>query len=223
MSETGSGGADAPDPAYFSAIEAEFIRRRGTPFLLSPKDYALARRWRFLGIPAEDVCAGIDEAFDRRDERGASGRVNSLSYCEGAVLEAWERRASARVGKSAADPPEDDVPARLAELEKRLAVVDARFAESSGSALRSIGRLKGSGKTAEEIERSLSRLEKKLLREIEGALTEEERNAIRADVDRRLASEAGSMEENALTRTRDVLIRQRLRALHDVPRLTLLS
>src|SRR5512146_17946 len=108
-----------PDDAareYFSSIEAEFIRRRGTPFLLSPKDYALARRWHALGIPAGDVCAGIAEAFDRREERGAAGRVNSLAYCEGAVLEAWERRASARVGRPDGAAPVEDVGVRLAEL-----------------------------------------------------------------------------------------------------------
>src|SRR5512142_933939 len=99
---------------YFTEIETEFIRRRGTPFLLSPKDYALVRRWFELGIPAADVCAGIAEAFDRREERGAAAKVNSLSYCEGAVLEAWERRASARVGRPETAEAEEVAP-RLAE------------------------------------------------------------------------------------------------------------
>jgi hypothetical protein len=35
MSETGE------DRAYYAAAEAAFIRRRGTPFLLSPRDFAL--------------------------------------------------------------------------------------------------------------------------------------------------------------------------------------
>ena len=35
----------------------------------------------------------IDEAFSRREERSAVGRVNSLSYCRDAVLGAWQRRA----------------------------------------------------------------------------------------------------------------------------------
>src|SRR5512146_195736 len=133
----------ADEPAareYFSAIETEFIRRRGTPFLLSPKDYALARRWFVLGIPAADVCAGMLEAFDRREARAAAGKVNSLSYCEGAVLEAWERRASARVGRPDASEAEAVEP-RLAELAVALGGVDARFAEPAAAARRSVERL----------------------------------------------------------------------------------
>ncbi|HKB69717.1 MAG TPA: hypothetical protein VKH46_02675 [Thermoanaerobaculia bacterium] len=208
---------------FFAAIESEFIARRGTPFLLSPKDYAVAQRWFALGIPAADVCAGIADAFERREERGAAGRVNSLAYCEGAVLEAWERRASARVGHPGSAESAGDAGARLAELAGALDSVAPRFAAAVAGARRSLDRLAKSGKTAEEIEASLSRVEKKMLRDVEEGLADEEREAIRADVDRRLAGDAAAMEERALRRTRDVLARQRLRAIHRLPRLSLLS
>src|SRR5512145_146089 len=87
------------DRAFYAAGEVAFIARRGTPFLLSPKDFALLKEWRALGIPIEAVEAGIDEAFTRREERGATGRINSLSYCRDAVLSAWERRAETAVGR----------------------------------------------------------------------------------------------------------------------------
>ena len=38
------------DRAYFAAAEAAFIARRGTPFLLSPKDFALLKEWHALGV-----------------------------------------------------------------------------------------------------------------------------------------------------------------------------
>ena len=95
MSETG------PDREYYAAVEAAFIRRRGTPFLLSPKDFGLMKEWRALGIPPEVVLRGIDEAFSNREERQAAGRVNALSYCRDAVLVAWERSVEAAVGKGA--------------------------------------------------------------------------------------------------------------------------
>ena len=91
MSET------AADRDFYAAAEAAFIRRRGTPFLLSPKDFALLKEWRALGVPVEAIEQGIDEAFSRREERAATGRINSLAYCRDAVLAAWERRAQARV------------------------------------------------------------------------------------------------------------------------------
>ena len=102
------------DRGYYQAAEAAFIRRRGTPFLLSPRDFALLKEWRALGVPIEAIEQGIDEAFSRREERSAGrGRVNSLSYCRDAVLEAWERRLQTSVGRGNRDrAAEPDVPAR---------------------------------------------------------------------------------------------------------------
>src|SRR5713226_4037517 len=62
------------DKEFYAAAEAAFIRRRGTPFLLSPRDFALVKEWQALGVPIEAVERGIDEAFTRREERGAVGR-----------------------------------------------------------------------------------------------------------------------------------------------------
>src|SRR5215831_19606978 len=124
--------ATEEDRAYFEAAEAAFIRRRGTPFLLSPRDFALLREWRALGIPIEAVEDGIDQAFARREERQAVGRVNSLSYCRDAVLEAWERRADAARGKGRpadGSAGTESVGEVLASLSARLDAARARRPE----------------------------------------------------------------------------------------------
>src|SRR5215472_16074241 len=147
--------ATEEDRAFYEAAEAAFIRRRGTPFLLSPKDFVLLREWRALGVPIGAVEAGIDEAFTRREERGAVGRVNSLSYCRDAVLEAWERRADAARGRGGAAEGEPDVAAGLASLEAELAACRERrpdLAAPLEAALAAFGRLARSGKTPEETE-----------------------------------------------------------------------
>src|SRR5262252_797409 len=121
MSET------AEDREYYAAAEAAFVRRRGTPFLLSPTDFALLREWHALGVPLEAIEQGIDDAFSRREERGATGRVNSLLYCRDAVLSAWERRAEAAAGRggSRAGAAVDSGPL-LEALERTLAGVGSR-------------------------------------------------------------------------------------------------
>ncbi len=101
------------DRAFYAAGEAAFIRRRGTPFLLSPRDFALLKQWRALGVPIEAVEQGIDEAFSRREERAATGKVNSLSYCRDAVLAAWERRAESAVGRGEGREASPDAAAAL--------------------------------------------------------------------------------------------------------------
>ena len=152
------------DRAYYGAAEAAFIARRGTPFLLSPKDFALLKEWRAIGIPIEAVEVGLDDAFTRREERGATGRVNSLSYCRDAILSAWERRAETSVGRgigrAEGDPP--DVAGALAGLSERLdsvARVHPSLTRPIESALRSLDRLargappavgRGRGETARE-------------------------------------------------------------------------
>jgi hypothetical protein len=120
-------------------------------------------------------------------------------------------------------PEEPDVEERLAAIESALGSLPPRFVPAAEHARRALVRLRGSGKSPEAIERSLARAEKSLLREIDAMISEEERAAIVRDVDARLGVGAESMDHAALRRTRDVLVRQRLRSAFSVPRLSLLS
>jgi len=214
------------DRAYYAAAEAAFVRRRGTPFLLSPRDFALLREWRALGVPLEAVEAGIDEAFSRREERSAVGRVNSLSYCRDAVLEAWERRAETSRGRggTAATPAPDTVTA-LRALADRLEALSAQHAEIAAplvSARRSLARLEASGKGPEQIEDSLARLDRRLAREIAEALPEPERGAVDAEVARLLAGAGSRMDAQTLEKTSRALTRRVIRERLELPRLSLL-
>jgi hypothetical protein len=149
MSETGA------DRAYYAAVEAAFIRRRGTPFLLSPKDFGLMKEWRALGIPEEVVVRGIDETFSNREERQAAGRVNALSYCRDAVLIAWERSVEAAAGKGAGrQEPAVEAAAGLARLGRALADVTLRrpdLEEPLDAARRSLERLAKAGRPASDV------------------------------------------------------------------------
>jgi len=222
MSET------AEDREFYEAAEAAFIRRRGTPFLLSPTDFALLKQWRALGVPLEAIEAGIDEAFTRREERSAIGRVNSLSYCRDAVLEAWERRAQTTRGKGrdmeSAGPDPDAAPA-LAELGRRLARVrDARpeLEAPLDSALKSLARLERSGKLPEEVEASLARLDRRLAGELHEALPEPEREELDRHVAALLAGAGSRMDAATAEKTRRALTRRAVRERLDLPRLSLL-
>ena len=220
MSETGE------DRDYFAAAEAAFVRRRGTPFLLSPKDFALLREWRALGVPLEAVESGIDEAFTRRQERGAVGRVNSLSYCRDAVLAAWERRAEAARGKGSAAAGEAidaaGVLARLAADLETLAVRRPDLAAPIDAARRSLSRLEASGKYPEEIEASLAGLDRRLARSLADALTEKERAGLDAEAERMLQGAGARMDAVTLDKTARALKRRLLRERLGLPRLSLL-
>jgi hypothetical protein len=216
------------DRAFYAAGEAAFVARRGTPFLLSPKDFALLKEWRALGVPIEAVEAGIDEAFTRREERGATGRINSLSYCRDAVLSAWERRADTAVGRGAGrgEGESSDVGPRLARLGEALDAVARIYpdlTERLGSAERSLDRLAASGKTPGEVEASLARLDRRLTNDLFDALSEERRTRLQSRVEALLAKARVRMDRETEEKTRRALTRRTLREELALPRLTLLG
>jgi hypothetical protein len=220
MSET------AEDRQYYAATEAAFVRRRGTPFLLSPRDFALVKQWRALGVPIEAVERGIDEAFTRREERGGVGRVNSLAYCRDAVLEAWERRSEAAVGRGTGRAaPAIAIGPTLEELARRVRDVLKRRPELSEpleSALRSLEKLRNSGRKAEEVEASLARLDKRLAGALFDALPVEEKGRLDEEVETMLGRARVRLDEEAAVRTAKALRRRLLRQALELPRLSLL-
>jgi hypothetical protein len=216
------------DRAFYAAGEAAFVARRGTPFLLSPKDFALLKEWRALGIPIEAVESGIDEAFTRREERGATGRINSLSYCRDAVLSAWERRSETAVGRGIgrAETEATDVGERLARLARALdavARVHPDLTERLDSAGRSLDRLAAAGKTPGEVETSLARLDRRLAKDLYEALSGERRSRLESRVEKLLAKARVKMDRETEEKTRRALSRRTLREELALPRLTLLG
>ena len=220
MSET------AEDRRYFQAAEAAFIRRRGTPFLLSPRDFALLQQWRALSVPIEAVEQGIDQAFSRREERAARGRVNSLSYCADAVLEAWERRAEMSVGRGGTRPgAEPDVALAIAGFQVQLADLARRRSDLAApieAAARSLERLGKSGKNAGDIEASLARLDKRLAQALGDGLPAAEGASLAQAVEGSLKRVSAVMDAGAAERTARALMRRALREHLGLPRLTLL-
>ena len=214
------------DREFYAAAEAAFIRRRGTPFLLSPKDFALLKEWRALGVPIEAIEQGIDDAFSRREERGATARINSLGYCRDAVLAAWERRAETAVGRGGRHEEGRTEPApALAALDQRLqqlAALRPGLSAPVESARHSVSRLTSSRKSDGEIESSLARIDKRLAGALLEALPETDRKAILEEAAERLAGARGKMDDAAALRTLHALERRILRERLDLPRLTLL-
>ncbi len=137
------------EEAYATTVEEAFIAERGTPFLLSPKDWALIRGWREAGVPVDTVVRAVRETFERRRARGQAGKISSIAYCANAVEELWEMERRGLVGK-AHEPPAAgaDAPAREKEKEEILALLSAR--------LRALGDAVASSDGAEDLLRRVS-------------------------------------------------------------------
>ncbi|HUP61750.1 MAG TPA: hypothetical protein VNA69_15165 [Thermoanaerobaculia bacterium] len=185
---------------YFLEIEAHFALRRGTPFVLSAKDWALMKKWADDGIPLAVLIEAIDTVFDKAAERNKT--VNSLSYCRHAVKDLWSERQQLQVGADAATP-EAEVEATLDALAVALADRFPAFAVR----VRELA-----------AERSVPRIEERLIElehELVSALVTED---IRAEASRAVS---GTLDDATRARTEEAYVRRLVREKHDLPRLTL--
>jgi hypothetical protein len=204
------------DHAYFRAIETTFVRLRGAPMLLSPADWQVARRWRGAGIPLELVESRVEEMFARRRARGAKGRVQSLSYCEDAVLVAWqEHQELTAAGRKRSVAALDPAP-RLAALARSLPG-DLPEREVFASRILSL-----SGDT-EEVERGLALVDAEILRSTELRLSAEACQVLNREAQQALESLARRLPESQVEQARMRLFRQLLRRRKNLPLLSLFS
>lgn len=212
---------DADD--YFNEIEAHFAFRRGTPFVLSGKDWALMKSWHEAGIPLAVVLEAVDLAFDARERSGRKRVVSSLSYCRHSVTELWDERRQQLVGAEGS-VPELDPPARVRELASAV----ARLGESTpGPVARVFAETALELEALASKERSAPKTEEELL-EVENRMIESLLSTVPADLrDRMAATIDAELErydipsDEIRTRTREANLRRMLRTELKIPRLSL--
>ncbi len=203
MSET----AEDSDHAYFQAVEEMFVELRGSPLLLSPADWQVARRWHQEGVPLELLRRTLAEVFARRKERGAKGKISSLRYCAPAVEAAWE------------EVRELTAPGRRAEIHEpfearpRLAALAAALPADLPQREALAARIAGLDGDPQEVEEQLASLDREMLDAASENLDTEARAEIDAAVEKTLAGlgkrlPAGEVEHSRLRLSRQVLRRR---------------
>jgi hypothetical protein len=230
---------------YFTEIEEHYLRRRGTHLLLSTLDWALIETWKSAGVPLEAVLRGIDDAFDRYDQRPSkSKKVNSLAYCSQAVLTAAEDMKEAAVGATAAANHDEaarresgfevaQIAAFLREnaekLEKAKLPERAGFAtgalarEEAGSLREMAESIERSGKLPrmEDLERRLTVLEEKLFAVLMAVTPDEELVNVRTEADRDIAPYRRNMTAAQVEQLHKQYVHKRLLERCGAPRLSL--
>lgn len=186
---------------YFTEIESHFAQRRGTPFILSAKDWALMKSWSDGGVPLPVVIEAIDSVFDKQEAKGK--KVNGLSYCKHAVKELWDERRELQVGGDSVSPEESVAP-RLDALAAAIEPVSPEFAQCVRELVS---------------EKSVPRIEERLI-ELEAELIEAlvPQAADLRDEARALAIGA---DEKTRSRTEAAHLRRLVRERFELPRLTL--
>jgi hypothetical protein len=197
---------------YFLEIEAHFAMRRGTPFILSAKDWTLMQRWRAESIPLPVVIEAIDSVFEKNETSGRRKVISSLSYCKHAVKEMWDARRDLYAGGSEV-APEVDPQARLESLAQRIELSRA------GGGLASRVRALASERSVPRIEQRLMEIEREWINSmIASAPREIER--MRTEITASLG-DTSKLDAKTRARTEEANLRRLIRERFDLPRLTL--
>lgn len=211
----------AAEAAYYRSIEDAFARLRGTPFLLSPKDFALLQRWWTEGVPLAAVLAGVAEVFAKRRER-CDDPVSSLTFCRHAVQRHARRLAAVAVGRE--EHPSVDVARALArcvaQLEQAARQWEGQPAVRDGilalaAALHTLPR----GAAPAAVEETLAQLEAGALERLAAELPQESRRRI----EDRIAGAVAGLEapSEVVQRTRRAVALREWRRELGLPRLEL--
>ncbi len=226
---------------YFTEIEEQFQKRRGTGLLLSTLDWALIETWKDAGIPLEAVLRGIDSAFDKYDQRPSKARkINSLAYCSQEVLATAEDMKEAAVGAQRDDKPGQTLgfaAADIASYFRRNAerVASARLpehgtvsvtavAQECAATLRQLAthvENTAASRRLEDLERHMTVMEEKLLAVLLAAAPDEEIVGVRAQADRDLAPYRSKMPAAQIQQLYKQYIHKRLLEKYALPRLSL--
>ncbi len=231
---------------YFTEIEERFQARRGSLLMLSTLDWALIDTWREAGLPLDVVLRGMDEAFDHYDAKRAraKGRVrkiNGLAWCSQAVMESAQRAAEASLAAPArngaltsSETPETGFErgrivaflrknAELIAAATLPAPADAIAAEASGRLEALAAELDGATVTPnlEDLDRSLSVLEERLVAALLTATPEDVLTALREQAARELAPYRGKMQAVQIRQIQQQFLHKRLLEARRLPRLSL--
>ncbi len=224
---------------YFTEIEEQYQRRRGTIVPLSTLDWTLIETWKDAGIPLEAVLRGVDMAFDRYDQRASkTKKVNSLAYCAQEVLAAAEDMKEAAVGTARQSKPDRGFdPSEIAEFLRRNAseLASAKLPSRAGISPEAVAReiavtlremaaeieSKSMLLKLEALERRLTVLEEKLFAVLLAVVPDDEVVAVRAQADHELAPYRSKMPPAQIEQLQKQYVHKRLLQKYGVPRLSL--
>lgn len=227
---------------YFTEIEEEFVKRRGSHLLVSPLDWSLMESWKQRGVPLHIVLRGINSTFDSYDQRARGGRrVNSLFFCRQEVESMFLQYCESRVGagEEAGENGSRDsgfslraVADYLDQQRESLEMLGRRQASDPALAetiTRVIARLDqviddlrgGVAASPEMLEVDLTMIEEVILDGIRESAGDARLAELKKEAAGQLRAYRQTMEKESYEQTLDNLVARKLREQYQVPRLSL--
>ena len=222
---------------YFTEIEEYFVRRRGKHLLVSPLDWSLIESWKQMGIPLHVVFRGIDAAFEKRKPQQPTSRINSIFYCQPAVMECFEAHQQAMVGqaeeggeqeRSRSADKADKVVQSLARFQTELEQAAVRFPspETLNRVQEILGELRreqesNPGLSSSAVESSLQTCDKLLLEACRAHLPDEAKTEMEKEAARQLKIYKRRVSAEMYRLIRQNFLNRGLREHYGLPEFTL--
>jgi hypothetical protein len=162
---------------YVRALERQLERFHEPPFVLSPKDWALAEDWHGRGVPLELVVECLEAAAERRPRGRRPRRPPLLAHVKAEVEEGWTVIRQGRLPAAGAGKPVQ-VPGDARALWER-AAERAGAATALGRLLSELLARLREGADADAID---ARLERELVQVVPEGLVEEVRRGAAAEI-----------------------------------------
>jgi hypothetical protein len=198
--------------AYVEAIEGHLRARRGVEHILSPRDFALARKWHDAGVPLATVLVGMDRAFESTPD------VTSLAYCRRRVEElAASGAGPSRRPAPAAEPvPSGEVEGLLRGLLEQLEKVKAPIGAAFDPPLRKIREVQdllsvASSPNWDYVRGKLLEIDESVSASVLEAVSTEQLSEFRAEAQRAIERHRGRVDDAALADAMDRYTLQRAR------------
>jgi len=215
---------------YYTEIEETFVRRRGKNLLLSPIDWALIEVWQERGIPLHVAVRAIESVFDGYDKKPSGRAIKGLLYCREEIeaqFEEWLRSQAGKADESVAVEDgafsAEQVSTHIVYLVTCLRKLDAVWLRDELE--RVIARLEelnaNPGQDFEHVDKSLADIEHFLDNSL---LTNSDKTHLRkieAEVAEQLKPYKTGMDDEAYSKTFELMLLKRIREEHKIPRLTL--
>jgi hypothetical protein len=226
---------------YYSEVENEFVKRRGSHMLVSPLDWSLIESWQQRGVPLHIVLRGINASFDGYDKRLHRGRkVNTLFFCQQEVEALFLEYAAAHVGENGNGHQETNAspfsrqrileylrePLALLETQNREHENDWPLAEVFGRAAARLQEIIAALEAhaafdAEALETDLTLIENVILEGLKQCANETQWKEIEKETNKQMRAYKDKMEADVYEQTRQNYVARRLRETYRVPRLSL--
>jgi len=215
---------------YYTEIEETFVRRRGKNLLLSPIDWALIEGWQQRGIPLHVAVRAIESVFDGYDKKPSVRAIKGLLYCREEIevqFDEWLRSQAGKADDSAAvedgsfsgEQVSSHINDLIASLQKLEAVWLREDLERVSARLEGLNA--NLGQDFEHVDKSLADIEHFLDNSL---LTNSDKTHLRkieTEVAEQLKAYKAGMDDEAYSKTFELMLLKRLREEYKIPRLTL--